>query len=194
MCCRYGYEPGIIEDVEWLSERIFPGVDKIRAGDVSPSDPGVILRSDPETPGICADVMPWGFFSFDKKLLINARAESVLEKKLFSEGIRHRRCVIPAGCFYEWDRNKVKNTFTLPEERALFMAGFYDLFENQDRFIILTTEANESMRPVHDRMPLLFSKDRIRDWILDDSSVKDLLSEMPPLLDRKPEYEQLTLF
>lgn len=61
--------------------------------------------------------------------------------------------MIPAAGFYEWSRQKEKNTFYRKDGKPLYLAGFYDRFDKEDRFVILTTVANASMRPVHDRMP-----------------------------------------
>lgn len=194
MCCRYGYEPGTVTDVRELADHISPEAEHFRTGDVRPSDPAVILKGGPDKKAIHADVMPWGFFSFDKKLLINARAETAIEKKSFSDSILRRRCIIPASHFYEWDRNKVKNIFTDSEGGSLYMAGFYDLFDQENRFIILTTAANGSMAPVHDRMPLLLQRDQIEDWIFCDDQLMDNLKQRPQELQRKAEYEQLSLF
>ena len=194
MCCRYAYKAGTLSEADLLADRTVSEVKTFTSGEIHPSDSAVIVRADPKDGALLADVMPWGFIGFRKDLLINARAETALEKKTFADSVLHRRCVIPASHFYEWDSKKVKNTFFLPKEETLFMAGFYNMFDNSDRFIILTTEANESMKPVHDRMPLILSKSRVRDWIFDDTCVKDLLKEKPPALERKPEYEQLAFF
>lgn len=194
MCCSYGYETGSAVDVSRIADRISPGVQSFRYGDIRPSDPAVILKAGKERSEVYADTMAWGFFSFDNKLLINARAESATQKRSFAESVLRRRCIIPAGCFYEWDQKKIRNTFTDPDGSSLFMAGFYNLFENNNRFIILTTGANESMAPVHDRMPLILPEDQIREWIWRDDLVLDFLAAQPPELSRKPEYEQLSFF
>ena len=194
MCCRYGYESGTAMDVRDLADYISPEAGNFRTGDVHTSDPAVVLKSGPEEKAIYADVMPWGFFSFDKKLMINARAESATEKKSFSDSILRRRCIIPASHFYEWDRNKIKNKFADPEGVSLYMAGFYNLFDQENRFIILTTAANESMAPVHDRMPLLLRRDQIEGWICRDDQFMGYLKQRPQELLRKTEYEQLSLF
>ncbi len=73
------------------------------------------------------------------------------------------------------------------------MAGFCDWFENERRFVILTTDANESMRKVHDRMPLILEKEQLEDWF-DDRKLEELLHQIPVLLKRETEYEQQSLF
>lgn len=194
MCCRYGYEPGLIDDFDIETGNIETGVKDYPRTDVYPSDPAVIMTSDFRKQNLCVRIMPWGFPQRDNKLLINARAETALEKKTFADSIQRRRCVIPASQFYEWDRDKVKNTFYLPERTPVYMAGFYNLFGSADHFIILTTAANGSMKEVHERMPLILNKDEAENWLFDDSRIKDLLMIIPPILERESDYEQLSFF
>ena len=74
------------------------------------------------------------------------------------------------------------------------MAGFYNRYQNEDRFVILTTEANDSMKPVHDRMPLVLERDEIHKWLNEDQLVEIFLQKTPPLLERQVEFEQMNLF
>lgn len=139
--------------------------------------------------------MQWGFPGFDKKgLMINARAESVLEKQTFRESVLHRRCVIPAKGFYEWNARKEKFRFRRKDMPVLFMAGCYRQYEGENRFVILTTQANASVSMVHERMPLILEKQEVEDWILDDQSVGFLLHKTPVLLERQTDYEQISLW
>ena len=74
------------------------------------------------------------------------------------------------------------------------MAGFYERCQDGERFVILTTAANDSMRPVHDRMPLLLEREEIEDWLFDDSLTPKFLEKTPSHLERRAEYEQMSLF
>ena len=76
----------------------------------------------------------------------------------------------------------------------MFMAGFYSSFEDGDRFVILTTRANASVRGVHDRMPLILERDQLEEWVLNDRAVMRILEQRPVLLKKLAEYEQQTLF
>lgn len=67
-------------------------------------------------------------------------------------------------------------------------------YEDGDRFVILTTAANESMEPVHERMPLILEPDEVGSWIWDDERTKSLLEKESCLLERRTDYEQMTLF
>ena len=121
--------------------------------------------------------MTWGFTNPVKKgLIINARAETAREKVTFADSVAKRRCVIPASGFYEWDPYKARYRFTSPEGGLLLLAGFYRREQGVPRFTILTTEANDSMIKVHDRMPVMISREEIRPWIGDDAKLPDFLS------------------
>ncbi len=137
----------------------------------------------------------WGFPGFQKgKVIFNARCESALEKPLFRESVLHRRAVVPAAGFYEWDWEKRKYTFRRERGVPLFMAGCYRKYEDGDRFVILTTQANTSMKPVHDRMPLILEQEEAVAWLLEDEAAEELLRKSPPLLERRTEYEQMSIF
>ena len=74
------------------------------------------------------------------------------------------------------------------------MAGLYNHYQDEDRFVILTTAANESMKPVHDRMPLLLERDEIGKWLFEDNLTEVLLRKTPALLERRADFEQMSLF
>ena len=89
---------------------------------------------------------------------------SALEKSTFRDAVAKRRIVVPAAGFYEWNTRKEKSTFYRKNHPVLFMAGLYNPYEEGNRFTILTTAANSSMEPVHDRMPLLLEEEEILPW------------------------------
>jgi len=111
--------------------------------------------------------MEWGFKPSwnPQTLLINARSESVVEKPTFRNAFRCRRCLIPALGFYEWRREAGKKTpfyfSATNEEYPLVMGGVME----SSHFVILTTAANETMKPVHDRMPVILQPDDWQDWL-----------------------------
>ena len=142
---------------------------------------------------ISAEILKWGFPGFDKgKLLINARAESVKTKSTFADSFASRRCVLPAAGFYEWDRKKEKVTFRLGDKPILYLAGIYRPYGAEKRFVVLTREANDSMRPVHDRMPLILTKEEVRPWVGNMEEAGGILTkELPQLVAERP-YEQMT--
>ena len=112
-----------------------------------------------------------------------------MEKGMFREKIHTKRCVIPATGFYEWNRQKEKCEFSRAEQEEMFLAGFYGAFAGENRFVILTTEANPSVAPVHGRMPLILEREEAVSWIVDDSRIGEFLQKVPGGLSRKQEYE-----
>ena len=193
MCGRYYVDDETAREIEKLVRDLDRKLKMERTGDVFPSQNAMILKG--EGNHLAAEQMRWGFPGFEKgKLLINARAETALERPTFRESVQDRRCIIPARGFYEWNKSKEKFTFERKETPVLFMAGCYNRYEGQERFVILTTDANSSVAPVHNRMPLILEPEELKDWVLDDQATESLLHKTPVLLEQRAEYEQMRLF
>ena len=201
MCGRYFFGNRTADEVE-KELGLRPGSISPRPGDATPGMilPGIVRRRngaqshDSESQATDTRDLFWGLTSRDNKLIINARAESVLDKPMFSDSFSNRRCLLPAAGFYEWDKTKTKFIFKRPDGKPMYLAGFYDLNEGKDSFVILTTSPNSSMEPVHDRMPVMIEAANAQDYLQDTSAAMDLLKEPMPLLDRSTDYEQLSLF
>jgi putative SOS response-associated peptidase YedK len=140
----------------------------------------------------------WGLipsWSKDPKIgsrMINARSETVTEKPSFRTAFRKRRCLIVADGFYEWQRingAKQAHFFYLPDaagERSPFaFAGLWEHWESAEGDVIrsctiLTTEANETLRPIHDRMPVILPPDAYGPWLQPNQTEDVLLSLLRP--------------
>ena len=105
---------------------------------------------------------------------INARVESAPKSRAFGEAFLARRCVIPADGFFEWTGVKANRRpiwYHAPGGGLLLFAGLYESWMDKAThqwlrtFTILTTDANETVAPVHDRMPVILSPDQIDDWL-----------------------------
>ena len=159
----------------------------IKTGEVFPTDRAPVLI---QKEGILSpEAAIWGFPGFHGKgVIINARAETVPEKPMFRSCLATRRCVIPSTGFYEWshDGKKMKYRFNLPDTSVLFMAGLYNEFQGERRFLILTTAANRSMEDIHNRMPVVLDSKAKDCWLKDSHEAMQLLSEAPPLLVQEP--------
>jgi putative SOS response-associated peptidase YedK len=109
----------------------------------------------------------WGFRPGGRELLINVRAETA--RKRFKSMLEARRCLVPADGFYEWKgpREDRRPIWFHPSQGELFLfAGLYE--EPRDgppTFTVLTTAANETVAPIHDRMPLILTPERARAWL-----------------------------
>jgi putative SOS response-associated peptidase YedK len=108
---------------------------------------------------------------------INARAETAAERPAFRQAFQKRRCLCPADGFYEWcgpRKAREPHWFHAPDRSLLLFAGLYEGWtdpstgELKTTFTIITTEANDVVRPVHDRMPVLIGRDRIDSWLTGD--------------------------
>ncbi len=128
-------------------------------------------------------LMSWGFEPADRAPdrggWINARSESVMRRAAFREAFRRRRCLVPADGFYEWRREAGMKTpywFHAPD-RGLF--SFAGIWEGRT-FAILTTEANEDVGAVHDRMPVLVAPDDRDAWLDREATVERLRRIMAP--------------
>jgi putative SOS response-associated peptidase YedK len=107
--------------------------------------------------------------------MINARCETLAEKPMFRTALKRRRCLIPADGFYEWKKNPDGKTKTpmyirMKGGKPFAFAGLWDRWLSPDgsdllTCTIITGEANELVRPIHDRMPAILTGDDCRKWI-----------------------------
>ena len=125
--------------------------------------------------------------------LINARAETLSEKPSFREAFRSRRCIILASGFYEWQKTakgaKQPFYFYFKEKEVLGFAGLYGEWldrhsgELLETCAIITTEANEVLKPIHERMPVILKSDSYAQWLdpreKDTSALQKLLAPYP---------------
>ncbi len=176
MCGRYTLfleedKEEIKKILEYLKDH--PQKAKMKTGEIFPTNLAPLIMNNKEKQ---YDILQWGF-KF-QSLIINARAETIFEKRSFMEPIKNQRCLIPATGFYEWDKNKNKYHFTLEEEQPLYMAGIY----RKNHFVIITTKANESIEKIHDRMPVIISENNHQDWLFDNKATLALLNQKEPSL------------
>ena len=134
----------------------------------------------------------WGFVpSWSKELtagykMINARAESVAEKPSFREAFLHQRCLVVADGFYEWKKEGTKKRpfyIRLKSGKPIGFAGLYNVWKSPEgericTSTIITTDANEIVQPLHDRMPVIASPDAYDLWLDPDVHDKSLLQNI----------------
>ena len=122
-----------------------------------------------------AKEMAWGLipsWSKEPKPIINARSETLDERASFRESFEHRRCLILADGFYEWRRaGKAKQAFyfQMKDGHAFGFAGIWDRWRNGETAIdscaIITTDANELLEPIHNRMPVILREESYKHWL-----------------------------
>lgn len=186
MCGRYNFTVEQSDELREIIEKLNAKIHgkEVKTGEIFPTNQVPLLLADHNqtTPALGI----WGFPKFDNKgVIINARSETASEKKTFRDSLISRRCIIPSTGFYEWDRDKRKIMFRQEGTNALYMAGLYNFYQDELRFVILTTEANESIRDVHHRMPLVIPGNELETWIFDDSYTSHILNRVPPKLVRE---------
>ncbi len=124
----------------------------------------------------------WGLiphWAKDKSIgnkLINARAETLEEKPSFRDAFRKRRCLVLADSFYEWaelkkGQGRVPQRISLQDESVFAFAGLWEKWMSTETgqgifsFTIITTAANELLKPIHDRMPVILTPDTAQIWL-----------------------------
>lgn len=183
MCGRYtlytGEQAEEIRQIIDIAQRQVRG--QLKLGEVFPSDRAPILVANQDK--VVVRTAVWGFPGFQGKgLLINARSETAEEKPMFREPLLTSRCVVPTTGFYEWNKQKEKFLFQYPDSTVVYLAGIWREFDGKRRYTILTTEPNQSVAAVHNRMPVLLAKEQVRPWLMDTSAALGFLHDKQPEL------------
>lgn len=109
-----------------------------------------------------------------KRLIINARAETAMYKPMFRQSFETGRALVLASGYYEWSGKQRWRYFD--ERGAILMAAFERVFEDERRYVILTTPAIGAPSKIHDRMPVFVDREEMKDWLYDESYAKDVLT------------------
>jgi putative SOS response-associated peptidase YedK len=132
-------------------------------------------------------LMKWGLVPHWTKDLkgsphpINARAEGIAEKPMFRQLLKDKRCLVPATGFYEWKKEgtrKIPFYFHKKDNSCFAFAGLYDSWQGPSgetlrTYTIITTEANELMAPIHNRMPVILTQENELRWLARDTLSPD---------------------
>ncbi len=133
--------------------------------------------------------------------MINARAETLSEKKSFRDAFQKRRCIVPASGFYEWEKiGKYKQPyrFRLSSQKIFSMAGLWDVWttfqgEQIYSFTIITTESNEYLRPYHHRMAVILQEEDEDRWLGGGMNhLDDLTSILKPYSSQNFEKQRVS--
>jgi putative SOS response-associated peptidase YedK len=179
MCGRYYFD---VDD-----EELKEVVQKVQNNENMDFNTGEIYPTN-VTPIITAEniiLAKWGFPNPKRKgYIINARVETLMEKYMFKNLVNTKRCIVPASAYFEWkiisDNSKQKTKYIIRKPNSiLYMAGLYNTFKNHNKqlslfdddyedtiqFTIITKEANPSVSFIHNRMPLIFSKEEMQAYL-----------------------------
>lgn len=184
MCGRYVLEATKKE--LWERYSLGRGNDAFyeRNGEIFPTNAAPIIL-----PGNEWGYEKWGFTeSFSNRPLINARAETILEKPTFRQPFMSSRCLIPATSFFEWEKKgkeKIKRKITVGGIPIFSMAGILKTYTDGEggifaRFSIITTEANQQMTTIHDRMPVILNPEDEQLYLDRNADPKRILQLLKP--------------
>jgi putative SOS response-associated peptidase YedK len=165
---------------------------------IAPTQPVPVIRQTPE--GRQLAMLRWGlvpYWSRDMRggtRMINARAESVATKPAFHAAFQQRRCLVPADGFYEWKKPSPKQRdpylIYLKDGELFAFAGLWESWKGPEGVVetcsIITTDANELVRPLHDRMPVILATRDYDKWL--DAGIEDP-AQLEPLLKPYPASE-----
>ncbi|MEA2601045.1 MAG: hypothetical protein QOF89_2037 [Acidobacteriota bacterium] len=162
---------------------------------LAPTQEAAVVRVP--APGAPRQLIPlrWGLIPYWAKeaaignRMINARAEGVAEKPAYKWSFKKKRCLIPADGFYEWKKEgKSKQPYLIHRQdgKPFAFAGLWSTWVDREHggatletFTILTTDANDLLRPLHDRMPVIVDPENFDLWL--DPKIEDA-AKLQPLL------------
>jgi putative SOS response-associated peptidase YedK len=177
MCGRYTLRTAGAKLAEAFGVEESPSLFEPRFN-AAPTQTMPVVRLKENGSGRELSLMRWGLvpsWADDKSIgsgLINARADGVATKPAFRSAFRRRRCLVPVDGFYEWEkigRKKQPFFITMTDGRPFAFAGLWEKWDKNDEslesFTILTTEANELLQPLHDRMPVILAPKDYDAWL-----------------------------
>lgn len=148
---------------------------------VAPTDMQPVVRLNRDTGDRELTVMRWGlipYWSKDIKIgysTINAKAETIATTPAFREAMKSRRCLVPADWFYEWQKLDAKTkqpyAIALKDRGPFAFAGLWDRWKDKatgavmETYTIITTDPNELMQPLHNRMPVILRREDYDRWL-----------------------------
>ena len=136
--------------------------------------------------------MRWGFaprwMKDPRQAQINARSETVFEKRMFQHAAKAQRCLVPVSGWYEWqpvDGGKQAWAIHMPGFAAFTLAGLWTVGNDreggpEENFLTLTAEPSEQLRPIHHRMPVILDADGCRTWLDPDANRQALQALLRP--------------
>ncbi len=138
-----------------------------------------------------AEMLRWGLETdWDNKPLINARSETLTEKKTFSP-LLESRCLIPATAYFEWRKDakaKIKTRIWLKEHDVFAFAGL----RKEDRFTVITCAPSPSISHIHGRMPVILNRGSEEAWINENNTYAQVKEVLVPFASEQLLFEDIT--
>ena len=178
MCGRFAsYTPP--DAIARLVKAVNPVPNVAPSWNIAPSQQAMAVRRHPKTGERHLDLLTWGFVPHwvedprTERKPINARAETVATSPMFRAAFAHNRCLVPADAYYEWQTapdGKHPYAAARRDGAPMMLAGIWDIWQGEApprlrTFAILTTSANATARPIHDRMPVIVEPDGWPLWL-----------------------------
>jgi putative SOS response-associated peptidase YedK len=146
----------------------------MKHGEIFPTDVVPVLTD--KAPAL----MKWGFLRYDGKgPIINARLETANEKPTFKKAYETRRCLIPAGHYFEWRKDGAhKQKYAIGTGKPIYMAGLYTYEKDAPLplFVILTRPAAPDIAFIHDRMPVIVPEHIRHRWLTAPIGTRELIA------------------
>ncbi len=205
MCGRYS----LIADIQELARQFEfdgTGFENSPRYNVAPTQSVLTVTNREERQG---EFMRWGLipsWAKDPSIgnrMINARGETVAQKPSFRNALQRRRCLVLADGFYEWQKvgkGKRPMRIVFKSRDPFAFAGLWETWRNPEgetvrSCTIITTEANDLLRPIHERMPVILPRELEEFWldgdVSDSAALSDVLAPYPD--DSMEVYEVSTL-
>ncbi len=183
MCGRfYIAEEDTAEDLQRIIDalnRRYNGNNPAKTkGEIRPTDIIPVVANSPSM-AISTFAMKWGYSMPDGKPMFNARSETAATKPMFADGMKQRRCIIPATLYFEWEKHgtqKIKHAIFPTGCDMIYMAGIYRIEDKRAACSILTRTPADCIAHIHDRMPVILPKEAVPDWLNLRYDPKEVLS------------------
>lgn len=196
MCTRFYVEPISFQSLITRAQKIQLANDIMvklgkpltMCGEMRPTDVIAVLAPNKEGRAAVFPML-WGFsHETTDASIVNCRLETADKKEMWKDSWFRRRCVIPCSWYFEWEhfrspdgkRSKVGDKYLIQpkDSHSTMLAGLYRIEERKGMqvpvFSVLTRDAAEGVRAIHDRMPLILNREDVAAWVRPDGNPREI--------------------
>jgi putative SOS response-associated peptidase YedK len=207
---------GIVDGIDVRDSRVHNYPSRWNA---APGHDLLVIRRNHQTGEVSLDPLRWGLIPYwcqdpqGGRKPINAKCETVERLPMFRDAYRRRRCILPVDGFYEWkaikgQKAKQPYAIAMKDGKPFGIGGLWENWKDPTSgewvrtFVVITTDANELVAQIHNRMPLILAPSDYTRWLSDEPDPRDLLRPFPaepmrmwPISTRvnKPENDEASL-